>query len=93
MAEIVDYIKLATEFNALPDDAARWRWVKDHQHLDIIVICDNDATYIVFPDDQTTANVGGDPGPCIEAEFDEFIGWADGVFSLLDAFGICAESA
>lgn len=69
------------EFNALTNDVDRWRWVAANQDKGITVMCDNDQTYLRFEgyDDET-------------GDFDDYIGWSRGVFTLLSALGIKAES-
>lgn len=72
--------ELLDEFKQLQTDEEKWRWVIDHQSDDIVVYCDNDATWIIDTDFE-------DYG-----DFDNCIGWQDGVFKLLDAVGINAEA-
>ena len=72
--------ELLNEFKELKTDEERWRWVIDHQSDDIVVYCDNDATYIT---------IDGEEG---YESFDYYIGWAEGVFKLLDAVGINVEA-
>jgi len=69
------------KFNSFINDAARWRWLMLNQDKSIIVMCDNDSTYITID--------------CIDddgyAEFDDHIGCTDGVLNLLDVMGIHAS--
>lgn len=74
--------KLLGEFLNCAGDIERWKWVKENQDKNITVFCDNDLTYISIESDNEE-----DSG-----DFDECIGWNDGVFSLLEACGIKAES-
>ena len=69
--------KLIDEFNQLKTDVERWVWVKSHQHTGVVVSLDNDDTFIVIGD--------------LDATFDNYIGWSDGVQELLKAMGISAE--
>lgn len=75
--------KLFEEFNSLPNDAAKWKWIMKHQDKGITVFCDNDDTYAQFANDEDAEFL---------LEFDQYIGWADGIFSLMDAVGIKAEA-
>ena len=74
MSELLD------EFKQLQTDEEKWRWVIAHQSDDIVVYCDNDATWIIDTDFEDYA------------DFDNCIGWQDGVFKLLDIVGIKAEA-
>lgn len=70
-------------FNNLQNDEARWKWLIVNQDKGIIVNCDNDDTFITTPDDEDDEDY---------ASFDNYVGWSDGVFDLLKAIGIEAES-
>lgn len=72
--------KLLDEFKQLQTDEEKWKWVIAHQSDGIIVHCDNDMTYIT---------IDGEEG---YEQFDYYIGWAEGVFKLLDVAGINAEA-
>jgi hypothetical protein len=62
----------------LMDDENRWRWVKENQDEDFTLMLDNDDTFIVF----------GDPEDPESLDFDDYIGWSDGVVQLLNSVGI-----
>ena len=70
----------------MKSDEERWKWVIANQSNDMIIMCDNDMTWIEFdiPD-------GEEPDDYI-VDFDYFIGWADGIFDLLKVVGIKASS-
>ena len=72
------------EFNALKNDVEKWKWIKANQNLGITVFCDNDDTFAQFDDDDSD-----DPKTL---DFRDYIGWSDGIFHLLEAVGIKAES-
>lgn len=78
--EIVENTDLYNEFKSLGSDTARWLWVKGHQKQGVVVYCDNDDTFIVIGDDERCES------------FDNYIGWSDGIFNLLDVLEIKAES-
>ena len=67
-------------FSSLGNDTERWQWLQENQDKDIVVLCDNDSTYI---------QVEGQEG---YADFDNFVGNDDGIFSLIRAFGVRAEN-
>jgi hypothetical protein len=68
-------------FNNFKTDMERWSWLMNNQDKGIVVKCDNDNTYIVVDGDDDDS-----------ASFRSYIGWDDGVFELLKAVGIKAES-
>jgi hypothetical protein len=72
--------ELYKDFEELETDEERWVWVKINQDKNITVMCDNDDTFIQIDEDEDCAS------------FDNYIGNSDGVFSLLEAFNIKAES-
>jgi len=67
-----------------PTDQERWQWVRDHQDEDIVVVCDNDDTFVMGDYDDGSRGV--------LFTFNEFIGYDAGIFNLLEAMGIKAES-
>ncbi len=71
--------KIKKEWN-MHSDKERWLFLLDSQHLGFIVQLDNDDTFVIHPD--------------IEDEylqFNEYIGWSDGIQVLLNAINIKAE--
>ena len=76
--------QLKAEFDKLPNDIERWKWVKEHQDTGIIVYLDNDDTHGILPDPN-------DDNDVVIFQFDEYVGWADGIESLLASMGIKAE--
>jgi len=71
------------EFNNCIDDKERWQWVIDnHQDACVTIYLDNDLTFGHIEDD--------DDGEYI-LYFDDYLGWSDGVCTLLDVFNIKAE--
>ena len=77
--------KLFKEFESLKNDKERWLWVKDHQKDGIIVNLDNDDTFITI---ENYAPIEGEG----YSNFEGYIGWSEGIFSLLEAMSIRAES-
>ena len=73
--------KLMEEFNNLPNDYSKWRWVIAHQDEGITVFLDNDSTHVSF--------LGYEDWDC--GCFDEYIGSSWGLSSLLEVVGIRAE--
>ena len=71
--------ELIKEFKTLKNDKEKWLWVKNHQTDGVIVNCDNDSTFITIGDEY--------------ADFEEYIGWADGIFKLFEAMNINATPA
>jgi len=65
-------------FNKLKkmDDYEKWKWLIKNQWSGVIVMLDNDDTFITHIDYDGYAS------------FQEYIGWSDGVFVLLDSMGI-----
>jgi hypothetical protein len=76
--------ELFEDFNSCKDDIAKWNWVKDHQKTGIVIKLDNDDTYGILDEEEC------EDDPYI-FQFDNYIGWSDGVEYLLEAMGINAE--
>lgn len=77
--------RMVAEFKSLPNDVERWKWVVKNKDGGIVIVCDNDQTFLSFdhePDDDSDY---------ITSEFDNYIGWSAGIFDLLKAVGIDAE--
>lgn len=72
-------IQLAKDFEALPSDTSRWRWLKNNQRRRVKLYLD-DGCYIQFNDGT-------------KAYFDFCLEWSPGTFALLDAYGIKADRA
>jgi hypothetical protein len=74
-------MKLHDEFMSLKNDAEKWRWIIDNQNKGIIIMLDNDDTYgvIEYMEDSPIF------------QFDNYIGWPDGIFDLLSAIGIKSD--
>lgn len=73
--------RLLNQFNTLNNDKDRWDWVKNNQDSGIIIMLDNDDTFGVI----TNNNVD------YIFQFDDYLGYSDGILSLLESFGINAE--
>lgn len=58
------------EFNLLENDFQKWEWIKNHQDLGITVFLDNDDTFAILDDESIESLV---------FQFDEYIGWSEGV--------------
>ena len=71
---------LLHEFEKLKTDEEKWIWVINNQENNIIVNLDNDGTFITIK--------GNDDD---YGDFIDYIGWSDGIFSLLKAIGIKCE--
>lgn len=76
--------KLLEEFDKLPNDVERWKWVQSHQDTGILIHLDNDDTSGTLPDPD-------DPEDVLVFQFENFVGWDQGIDDLLKAVGIKAE--
>lgn len=65
-------------------DRQRWEWVIANQALGIVVMLDNDQTFVVTPDED------GEWGDSLD--FDDYLGWSDGVIAVLELLGVKSES-
>ena len=85
-------LKIISEFNALPDDIERYKFIK--RSLFLILILDNDGTWAILNGDVLTPNLTEDEIESLPElnNFDDFLGCSRGIFSLLKAVGIEAES-
>ena len=86
-----DYKALAKEFTLLKDDVERWKWIVKHQDVGITVYCDNGDTYAHFDEEYNKYEQDYNFEMQL-LQFDWVIGWEEGVFNLLEAVGIKAES-
>ena len=68
------------EFDKCKNDIEKWKWVKDNQHLNIIIICDNDSTFLIVEDTEDEYS-----------NFDNWIGCSAGIFDLLESLSIRAD--
>tara|TARA_R110000772_G_scaffold260261_1_gene378179 strand:- start:359 stop:598 length:240 start_codon:yes stop_codon:yes gene_type:complete len=76
--------KLIEDFNKLENDKARWGFVlasKSKLRLSL----DNDDTMVI--DDNASEDDENNYG-----SFDNYVGWSDGVITLLNAIGLDADS-
>ena len=62
------------------EDLQRWQFLQNNQQLGFVVQLDNDGTFVSHPDLEDDL-----------LDFDEFIGWADGIMPLLKALGVQGE--
>lgn len=83
MSDKTEAIKLLSQFRDLDNDVQRWRWVAKNQGKGFKVMLDNDSTWIEFDCSQ---------GDELYADFDDYLGWSEGAFSLLKAIGVECES-
>lgn len=85
--------KMIADFNDQKTDTDKFKYLIENKGIFKLML-DNDGTFIVFTDgtekhfteeeiDTLTDSIDG---------FDNYIGWANGTFSLLEAIGIEAES-
>lgn len=84
MSERVKNQRLINDFFRLDGDKLRWKWVIDHQRDGVIVMLDNDQTFIRIGDIMNDDN-------CFHADFSESIGNMPGTSYLLEAIGIKGE--
>ena len=75
--------KALNEFNQLNNDVDRFCWLRNNQHLNIVLYLDNDDTFAVHEDDDENKYI---------FQFDSYLGWSDGIFSLLEAVDIRCSS-
>lgn len=75
-------IKLWKEFNKLKTDELKWKFIIDNQFEGIKIYLDNDDTFGSFEWD--------DDGEYL-FKFDDYIGWSDGIMTLMAVIGIDAE--
>ena len=62
------------------EDLQRWQFLQNNQHLGLIVQMDNDDTFVTHP------NLEED-----SLQFDEYIGWAEGIHAVMKALGVKAD--
>jgi hypothetical protein len=79
--------QIMVEIMSIKSDAGKYRYIADnnrYEHHKLMVMLDNDDTHVVF--------MGTDGYPDYDddrhVEIDDYLGWSDGVQSLLSAFGI-----
>ena len=70
------------QFKKLKTDKERWKFLLRFPEAGLIVRLDNDLTFVETLDAEDEKDT---------AEFDEYIGWSDGVQELLSAVGIKYE--
>lgn len=81
-----NYLSLTEMVNHLPEDE-KWHWIHDNQDTGITVFLDNDQTFAQF------MNADGTPADDDAIiEFHHYLGWSEGIFELLTAFGIRCET-
>lgn len=69
------------EFRKIKTDENRWKWLLENQGQGLVVMLDNDYTFVVDSNDYDADSVG----------FDEYLGWSDGVVALLRTVGIACD--
>lgn len=74
--------ELYKQFKKLKNDKQRWEWILANQDKGITIMLDNDETFGVFKDDEDGDYV---------LDFDNYIGWANGLEILLKVVGIKAD--
>lgn len=68
------------EFKSLQNDLDRWSWIIKNQHRkDYVIFLDNDDTFVQFDNEDWYVS------------FDSYLGWSDGVQSLLTSLNIQHE--
>jgi hypothetical protein len=83
--------KLVTEYGALKNDFERWRYILNHKNL-LGVMLDNDNTQVIFIGDIIKSLNEDEIDELPElVEMDTWLGWSNGVVTLLAAIGIKAE--
>jgi len=81
----INYRQLANQVTEL-DDTEKWEWVKGNQDLNITVNLDNDDTFVTFDNFDEEEDAGE-----VVIRFDGYLGWSDGIHTLLDVFNIKFE--
>jgi len=81
----INYRQLANQVTER-DDTEKWEWVKGNQDLNITVNLDNDDTFVTFDDFDEEEDDGE-----VVIRFDGYLGWSDGIHTLLDVFNIKFE--
>ena len=77
------------ELRQIESDAAKWQWLIDNQDRGLIVHLDNEDTFVSIDCDMDS----GEDRPSYEAvTFDDYIGWNEGIQTLLKVIGVSAES-
>ena len=76
--------KLIEDFNKLENDKARWGFVLANKSK-LRLSLDNDDTMVI--DDNASEDDENNYG-----SFDNYVGWSDGVITLLNAIGLDADS-
>ena len=76
--------KLIEDFNKSEDDKARWGFVLANKSK-LRLSLDNDDTMVI--DDNASEDDENNYG-----SFDDYVGWSDGVITLLNAIGLDADS-
>jgi len=71
--------EIVKEFKGLKNDIERFRYVIDHPEYNIKIMLDNDDTFGVFDDEEDWENI---------LQFNDYLGWSDGIFSLLKALNV-----
>ena len=85
--------QLIEELQACSNDEVRWAYVlvnKDEDELPPVTL-DNDATYISFVVEVPCKDSNETEEDWLTIDFDGYLGWSEGVRSLLNALGIKAE--
>jgi hypothetical protein len=75
-------IKLWKEFKKLKSDKARWKFILNNQGKGIKINLDNDDTFGSFSWDENGEYL---------LQLDDYLGWSDGIQTLLSIIGIDAE--
>lgn len=70
------------EFRNCKSDVERWNLIKNNQGRGLVVMLDNDTTFIVDTNVEDSELM----------YFDDHIGWGAGAYSLLKSIGIEADS-
>ena len=76
--------KLIEEFNKLENDKSKWGFVLAHKSK-LRLSLDNDDTMVI--DDNASEDDENN-----HASFDDYVGWSNGVITLLNAIGLDADS-
>ena len=69
------------EFKAIKGDRERWQWLIKNQDAELLVYLDNDDTFVADTND----------GEADIESFCDYIGWSEGVCTLLDIVGVKYE--
>ncbi len=87
---IQKYKPIAESWNVLKTDRDRWKYLLEHKE-EYTLLLDNDATIVNvhIPDEEMQGIDYDDLDEQLDCDsFDDYLGWDDGVVTLLEVLGI-----